>query len=46
MFHEGQQLGEYSLIEKLGRGGFGKVWLAENKDELYAVKLPHKDQVD
>ena len=46
MFHEGQQLGEYTLIEKIGRGGFGEVWLAETDEDFFAIKLPHKDQVD
>jgi serine/threonine protein kinase len=50
MFQEGQHIGSYKLLNKIGKGGFGEVWLAEKRSELVtkkvAVKLPLEDQVN
>jgi serine/threonine protein kinase len=50
MFRTGQQIGIYTLVNRLGRGGFGEVWLAERRSKFVttkvAVKLPLDEQVD
>src|ERR1043166_537121 len=50
MFNAGQEIGPYSLIKRIGRGGFGEVWLAERRAKFvttkFAVKLRLDEQVD
>ena len=50
MFREGLQIGSYKLIKRLGRGGFGQVWLAEKESQFLtkkvAVKFPHVALLD
>lgn len=34
---------KYKLLQKLGAGSFGKLYKAEYKNKLYALKLENKD---
>lgn len=48
MVFRGQTLGKYRIIEPLGSGGFGTVYLAEDTwiDKRVALKVPHKQNLD
>jgi serine/threonine-protein kinase len=46
MFLLGQQLGKYQILETLGSGGFGTVYLVKDTwiDKKFAIKVPHKQR--
>jgi len=48
MVFRGQTLGKYRILEPLGSGGFGTVYLAEDTwiDKKVALKVPHKQGLD
>ena len=48
MVFRGQTLGKYRIIEPLGSGGFGTVYLAEDTwiDKRVALKVPHRQSLD
>ena len=48
-FHgdEGEEFGEYRLMERLGKGGYSVVWKAQKKDEApVALKIGKEDDAE
>lgn len=50
MLRSGDQIGPYTLINKLGKGAFGVVWLAERRTQITttnaAIKIPLDEDIN
>ncbi len=48
MFFRGQIIGKYKILQTIGSGGFGTVYLAEDTwiDKKVALKVPHRQVAD
>ncbi len=48
MFFQNQKVGKYQILDTLGTGGFGSVYLAKDIliDKKVAIKVPHKQGED
>lgn len=48
MFLKGQKVGKYQIVQSLGSGGFGAVFLAKNTwlNTEVAIKVPHKQSTE
>jgi serine/threonine protein kinase len=46
MLQAGEQIGPYTLIKQLGRGGFGLVWLAERRGAFATTQVALKLALD
>jgi serine/threonine-protein kinase len=48
VFFRGQIIGKYKILQTIGSGGFGTVYLAEDTwiDKKVALKVPHKQSTD
>jgi serine/threonine protein kinase len=48
-FRKDDGIGPYTLVHRIGHGGFGEVWLAEKSGIVtirFALKLPKDDEID
>src|SRR6185437_5710625 len=48
MFFRGQLIGKYKILQSIGSGGFGTVYLAEDTwiDKKVVLKVPHRQTLD